>query len=83
MRGLRRPLPVAAATGFAWLEKSGQAALDAAAKSYDSECARNAYLMRVFPDFDALRGDGEFERLAGQLLRPLDLALNNKPCTDA
>lgn len=81
--GLRRPLPVAASTGFAWLEKSGQAALDAAARAYESECARNAYLARAFPDFDALCADGEFERLAGQLLRPLDLALNPKPGADA
>jgi exodeoxyribonuclease V gamma subunit len=78
--GLRRPLPLAVATGFAWLAKGGRAgaasseALDAARKSYEGEGGereRHPCLARAFPDFDALAADGAFARLADALLRPL------------
>ncbi len=35
----------------------------------------NAYVRRVYPDFDALAASGEFERLAVELLLPLHLAI--------
>jgi exodeoxyribonuclease V gamma subunit len=35
----------------------------------------NAYLCRVYPDFDALAASGEFEALAVELLLPLHLAI--------
>jgi len=79
--GLCRPLSLAVATGFAWLEKGGnadarapEAALAAARAAYESgdgERQRNAYLARAFPDFDALLADGEFARWVELLLRPL------------
>lgn len=81
LAGLRRPLPLAAATGFAWLEKGGgagvpapEAALAAARNAYDGEAGerrRNAYLARAYPDVDALLADGDFARLVDRLLRPL------------
>jgi exodeoxyribonuclease V gamma subunit len=82
---LRRPLPLVAATGFTWLERGGggQGAVDAARKVYEGEREHNAYLARAFPEFDALLADGDFARLADQLLKPLFLALNNKPGADA
>ncbi|WP_242540235.1 exodeoxyribonuclease V subunit gamma [Trinickia mobilis] len=39
------------------------------------ECASNAYLHRVYPDFEALAASGEFEQLAIELLLPLHLAI--------
>ena len=81
---LRRPLPLTAATGFAWLEKSGSdaRATEAARKAYETETTgnfRNACLARAFPDFEALVGDGEFVNLVELLLRPLQQALGDKP----
>jgi len=89
--GLRRPLPVAVATGFAWLAKGGSAdappaepALAAVRSAYEGkdgengERQRNAYLARAYPDFDALLADGDFARLADALLRPLAQSLGDR-----
>jgi exodeoxyribonuclease V gamma subunit len=35
----------------------------------------NAYLRRVYPDFDALSASGDFEQLSVELLLPLHLAI--------
>ncbi|HSN34169.1 MAG TPA: exodeoxyribonuclease V subunit gamma, partial [Ideonella sp.] len=83
--GLRRPLPLAVKTAFAWIGKGGRpdTPLDsdagrAARIAFDGdgfkskgERAYSAYLARTWPDFDALWADGEFARLADALLRPL------------
>ncbi len=81
--GAARPLPLAVASAFAWLEKSADgdtaAASEAARIAYEGadgdlgapgERARNAYLARAFPDVAALVASGEFARLAETLLRP-------------
>lgn len=86
--GMRRPLPLAVNAAFAWLGKwspdapaDRTPARDAARAAYDGtswqpgERDMNAYLRRVYPDFDALAGSGDFERLAIELLLPLHLAI--------
>ncbi len=90
-QGLRRPLPLAAGCGFAWLGKGGRAGTPAAHEAFEAARAHyedsdpergfrgerdaNPYLARAFPGFGALWADGEFARLADALLRPLDEAL--------
>ncbi|CAB3752488.1 exodeoxyribonuclease V subunit gamma [Paraburkholderia humisilvae] len=86
--GMRRPLPLAVNTAFAWLGKRSPDATadqpearDAARAAYDGtswqpgERDMNAYLRRVYPDFDALVASGAFERFAVELLLPLHLAI--------
>jgi len=89
--GMRRPLPLAARTAFAWLRKLPDAAAraadappdawDAARTVYEGgarqpgECDVNAYLQRAYPDFDALAASGEFATLALELLLPLHRAI--------
>ncbi|MFC0573522.1 exodeoxyribonuclease V subunit gamma [Paraburkholderia solisilvae] len=86
--GMRRPLPLAVNTAFAWLGKrtpepgaDQPEARDAARAAYDGtswqpgERDMNAYVYRVYPDFDALTASGEFERFAVELLLPLHLAI--------
>ncbi|PMS32192.1 exodeoxyribonuclease V subunit gamma [Trinickia symbiotica] len=95
--GMRRPLPLAVNTAFAWLGKRRNGdgngaregspdadetqARDAARAAYEGtswqpgERDMNAYLCRVYPDFDALAAGGEFEALAVELLQPLHLAI--------
>jgi exodeoxyribonuclease V gamma subunit len=82
--GMRRPLPLAARSGFAWLgarAKGDDAAFEAARAAYEDheprfhahgECAESPSLARAFPTFDALWSDGEFARWAEALLLPLD-----------
>jgi exodeoxyribonuclease V gamma subunit len=106
--GMRRPLPLAVKTAFAWLRKrpasvvlsKGRAteALDEAAhkeliEAYDAarvtyegaggqqqgECDTNLYLRRVFPSFNALFANGEFDELAVALLLPLHRAIPASP----
>jgi exodeoxyribonuclease V gamma subunit len=81
-QGLRRPLPFCVDSASAWLrhavpDKAGhvtQATLararEEARKCHESECGHDAYLMRAFPDFDAMFGD-EFIAWAQALLQPL------------
>ena len=72
--GMRRPLPLAAKTAFAWLKGADPLTTG---KVYDGafkqtgECATDAYLARAYPDFAALCASGEFAMLAETLLRPL------------
>jgi exodeoxyribonuclease V gamma subunit len=89
--GMRRPLPLAARTAFAWLRKlpDGVAnaagappeAWDAARVVYEGgsrqpgERDHNAYLQRAYPDFEALARSGEFAALALDLLLPLHRAI--------
>jgi exodeoxyribonuclease V gamma subunit len=76
--GMRRPLPLAAKSAFAWL-KAGDAS--AALKVYEGgfnqkgEVETDPYLARAYPDFAALTASGEFADLAETLLRPLYEAL--------
>lgn len=83
-QGLSRPLPFALRSAFAWLDKNGAEAFDAARASYeehDPEFKRfgerdsSAYLARAFPSFDALWADGEFASWTESLLKPLDDAI--------
>lgn len=85
--GMRRPLPLAPKTAFAWLAESGAtgeagalAAVVPSAKvasEYDGafrkvgEVEASAYLQRAYPCFEALLASGEFPVLAEALLRPL------------
>jgi exodeoxyribonuclease V gamma subunit len=88
---MRRPLPLAVKTAFAWLRKLPDGIADAAGAPPDAweaaraayvggsrqpgECGRSAYLQRAYPDFDALVASGEFAALALELLRPLARAI--------
>jgi exodeoxyribonuclease V gamma subunit len=89
--GMRRPLPLAARTAFAWLRKLPDGATDTAgappeawdaarlvyegASRQPGERERNAYLQRAYPDFAALAASGEFAALALELLLPLHRAI--------
>jgi exodeoxyribonuclease V gamma subunit len=87
---MRRPLPLAARSAFAWLRACRDPAVDQdqareAARStyepgfnYNGECADSAYLSRAWPGFDALWAGGEFRELAQRLLRPLQKAIPTK-----
>jgi exodeoxyribonuclease V gamma subunit len=76
--GLRRPLPLATRTAFAWL-KGGDPG--AARQTYEGgynqqgEVETDPYLARVYPDYAALTADGAFNRLAETLFGPLLAAL--------
>lgn len=73
-QGMRRPLPLAAKTAFAWLSKNE---LEDARKAYEGgfnqtgEVGSCAYLQRAYPDFEALFSDGTFTDFAENLLGPL------------
>ncbi len=77
--GMRRPLPLAAKTGFAWLsDAASDGKKDTAALVYegdgrwhDGEVQSCAYLQRAWADYASLSASGEFARLAGSLLQPL------------
>jgi len=84
--GMRRPLPLAAKTAFAWLRasfapqfdeaKAKKAARDAYEGNFvQGELEQSAYLARAFPTFEDLWSDGEFRDLADRLLRPLQNAM--------
>ena len=79
--GMRRPLPLAVKTAFAWLQSG---APDPARAAYEGgnyqlgEVETDACLMRAYPDFAALTAGGEFYGLAGRLLRSLCEALSAK-----
>ncbi len=70
--GMRRPLALAVKTAFIFLEKPQDAR-----KTYEGafkltgEVETSPYLQRTWPDFASLSANGEFERLAGQLLGTL------------
>ncbi|MEJ8824308.1 exodeoxyribonuclease V subunit gamma [Variovorax humicola] len=88
-QGLRQPLPLALRTAFAWLDGGGKQAETPdpraekdARKCYGDpptgaagEAQFSAYLLRAFPDFDALWSRGEFARWTLALLKPLSDAV--------
>ncbi|MCB1906493.1 MAG: exodeoxyribonuclease V subunit gamma, partial [Rhodocyclaceae bacterium] len=90
--GMRRPLPLAVKTGFAWLaamppdadpERVVDKAVAAARAAFDGnpphaigERDGCAALRRAWPDFDDLVADGEFARLVVALLAPLRAAID-------
>lgn len=77
-QGMRRPLPLAAKTAFAWLSREDPEDARKVYESgykYDGEVGACAYLQRAYPDFDSLFSDGTFADLAENLLRPLYKAL--------
>ncbi|WP_213880534.1 exodeoxyribonuclease V subunit gamma [Pseudomonas sp. dw_358] len=77
--GMRRPLPVAVKTAFAWLGQSDpDKALAAARKAYegdglttDGERRESPALARQYPDFDSLLASEEFEGWAEALYKPM------------
>ncbi|NWC10681.1 exodeoxyribonuclease V subunit gamma [Pseudomonas agarici] len=77
--GMRRPLPVAVKSAFAWLSQPDPRKADAAArKVYDGdginsagERRESAALARQFADYDALIASEEFEGWCETLYRPL------------
>lgn len=77
--GMRRPLPVAIKTAFAWLGQPDPAKGEVAArKAYDGdginsegERRESAALARQFADYDALVASEEFEGWCDSLYRPL------------
>ncbi|KPA89081.1 DNA helicase/exodeoxyribonuclease V, gamma subunit [Pseudomonas asplenii] len=77
--GMRRPLPVAIKTAFAWLSQPDPAKAEAAArKAYEGdgvnsegERRESAALARQFADYDALVISEEFEGWCDSLYRPL------------
>jgi exodeoxyribonuclease V gamma subunit len=87
---MRRPLPFCVDSASAWLrfavpEKgapSADRAREEARKCHESECGRDPYVARAFPDFEAFYGP-EFERWATSLLQPLRAAVGTPPKGDA
>jgi len=79
--GMRRPLPLAVRTAFAWLRTGDP---DTARHTYEGgayqtgEVETDACLGRAYPDFTALTASGEFYELAERLLRPLTNAIPAK-----
>jgi exodeoxyribonuclease V gamma subunit len=84
--GMRRPLPLAVVSAFAWLratptpESDQGKARQAARVAYEGgfvtgERDQSAYLARAFNTFEALWSDGEFRDLAERLLRPVEAAM--------
>jgi len=79
LNGMRRPLPVAVKTAFAWLGQPDPAKAEAAAgKAYegdginfDGERRESTALARQFPDFAALIDSEEFEGWCDTLYRPI------------
>ncbi|KAB0562109.1 hypothetical protein F7P74_10630, partial [Helicobacter pullorum NCTC 12824] len=77
--GMRKPLPVAVKTAFAWLGQTDPAKAQAAAsKAYegdsintDGERRETPALTRQFPDYATLIASEEFEGWAETLYRPL------------
>jgi exodeoxyribonuclease V gamma subunit len=78
-QGMRRPLPLACKTAFAWLGNA-EAPSAAAAKEYEGgynyrgEMQQDAYLARAFPSFERLAAADEgqaFEHWLEQVYRPL------------
>jgi exodeoxyribonuclease V gamma subunit len=77
--GMRKPLPVAVKTAFAWLAQTDPAkAQVAASKAYegdgqntDGERRETPALTRQFPDYAALVAGEEFEGWCETLYRPL------------
>ena len=87
---MRQPLPFCVDSAAAWLrfalpEKgpvSEERAREEARRCHDSECGRDAYVARAFPDFDAFYGDA-FAHWATTLLQPLRAAVGTPPKGDA
>lgn len=91
LEGMRRPLPLALRTGLAFLDADGDGstprdgdAARAAQRAYEdhvparkqfAERMRNPYLLRAFPDFDALWAEGEFARWCVKVLGPMAWAV--------
>lgn len=70
--GMRRPLPLAVKTAFAFLDNaSNLRAIYEGGYKLEGEVERSPYLQRAWPDFASLSAGGEFERLAWQLLGTL------------
>ncbi|MBK5914484.1 exodeoxyribonuclease V subunit gamma [Rhodocyclus purpureus] len=70
--GMRRPLPLAVKTAFAFLDNaSNLRAIYEGGYKLEGEVESSPYLQRAWPDFASLTESGEFERLAGQLLGTL------------
>jgi exonuclease V gamma subunit len=83
--GLRRPLPLAWGTVQVWLAQKATGADDAQSREkarahYEGgysagERDRRVELERVFPEFDALWGDGAFVHWTDRIAAPLDRAI--------
>jgi exodeoxyribonuclease V gamma subunit len=77
--GMRRPLPVAVKTAFAWLGQSDPDKALAAARlayegdgvTFDGERRESAALARQFVDFDALLDSEEFQGWCEALYKPM------------
>jgi exodeoxyribonuclease V gamma subunit len=90
-QGMRRPLPLAVRTAFAWLKASSdQDKANAMARAVyhggyhqSGELETNPYLQRAWPSFEALTESGEFADLAEALLRPLQRAIFARDDADA
>ncbi|MFM8443910.1 MAG: exodeoxyribonuclease V subunit gamma, partial [Methylococcus sp.] len=79
--GMRRPLPLAVKSAFAWLRTGDP---DEARHTYEGgpfqvgEVDSDPCLGRAYPDFGTLAENDEFYALAGRLLRPLGDAIPAK-----
>ena len=76
--GMCRPLPLATRTAFAWLRNGDGEARTAYEGGFNhvGERDRSAYLLRTWPDYEALVADGGFYELAGKLFGPLQQAMH-------
>lgn len=78
--GLRRPLPLAVRSGFAWLGAKQEVRDVRARDAYEGgfqhagERGQSPHLARAWPDFDALQAGG-FEDCVAALLAPLHVAM--------
>ncbi|MEL0169472.1 MAG: exodeoxyribonuclease V subunit gamma [Pseudomonadaceae bacterium] len=84
LQGLRRPLPVAVDTAFAWLtEGKEEKRLSAAQRCYDGddynlgEVQASPALQRSYPDFARLQASEEFTGWAQSLYQPLAEAIEH------
>ncbi len=74
--GMRRPLPLAVRTAFAWFDDQASQRNRAPETydggfNFDGEGPASPYLSRIWPDYASLVASGEFAELADRLLRPL------------
>jgi exodeoxyribonuclease V gamma subunit len=88
--GMRRPLPFCIDSAAGWLryalpergEPARERAREEARKCHESECGRDAYLARAFPEFDAFVAD-DFGHWATTLLQPLRQRVGTPPKGEA
>lgn len=70
--GMSKPLPVACVTALAWLNERDASETYEGNGEYRRAEGAEACLARVYPDYEALTADGQFEIWAEQLYGPVE-----------